>query len=89
MTAKLSHSDQAVDIANRRAYARRYYQANKDKARTYYQVNKEKIKARSKAWRQANRKRYLKQQSTYYCNVRTAKQWHEACGRLREQGKND
>lgn len=65
MTRTKSHSDQAIDLANKRVYARRYYQANKARSRVYYLANREKIKARAKAWRLDHPEEYLNQQRYY------------------------
>ncbi len=65
MKRKKSHKDQAIELANKRAYARRYYEAHLDESREYYQENKDKIKRRAAAWRKRHRARYLKQQSDY------------------------
>ena len=76
MNRKLTRSEQ--ELEKKRAYARAYYLAHKDKARTYYQNNKEKIKARSAMWKVLNRERYLAQQSDYDKNRRgsiKAPQW--------------
>ncbi|KKM88407.1 hypothetical protein LCGC14_1259040 [marine sediment metagenome] len=62
---KQSLKDQAIDIANKREYARKYYQAHKDKSRAYYRANSAKIKERAMVWRVANRERYLEQQAEY------------------------
>ena len=65
MTTNKSHKDLAIDIANKREYARAYYQAHKADSRARYQKDKEKIKARSAKWKVDNRERYLKQQAAY------------------------
>ena len=56
---------EARSLTNQRIYARAYYHSRWAKNRAYYQANKEKIKARSAAWRVANREQYLIQQARY------------------------
>ena len=65
---------EAKSLTNQRIYARAYYHSRWAKNRAYYQANKEKIKARSAAWKVANRESYLIQQAKYdYTTRRLAK----------------
>lgn len=65
MKGKLYWDETAEARAKKRAYARKYYQANKTRAQSYYALNRDKIRFRSELWRVANRERYLRQQATY------------------------
>ena len=56
---------EAKSLTNRRIYARAYYHARQARNRAYYKANKDKIKARSAAWKIANRESYLIQQARY------------------------
>ena len=70
MKRKKSHKDLAIQMINKREYARKYYQAHKARARAYYLSNSLRIKERAMVWRVANRERYLEQQREYDRTVR-------------------
>ena len=65
MKRKQSLKDQAIDIANKREYARKYYQAHKQEARAYYILHRGRIRYIAERWRRDNRERYLEQQREY------------------------
>lgn len=65
MTKSKSHKDMAIEIANKRKYAKKYYETHKAEARARYLKDKEKIKARSVKWKVDNRAQYLEQQARY------------------------
>ncbi len=70
MKRKQSLKDQAIDLANKREYARKYYQAHKQEARAYYILNRGRIRYIAERWRRDNRERYLAQQAEYDRTVR-------------------
>ena len=69
--------------AERKAYYKAYYEANKEKIKArkkaHYKANKEKIKARDKAWREANKEKKTANNKAYYiANKKKISAWHKA-----------
>ncbi len=80
---------EARSLTERREYARAYYHSRWAKNRAYYQANKEKIKARSAAWKIANREQYLIQQARYDYTKRWVAKVKKRALLEKQQGNNE